>query len=195
MRLTHQLGRGTKVHLLMDDEYQITTSTTFWAEHYVPDGTEISEDDWQRLVQQINERKALNKAVELLSHRDHSVKELRDKLLRTADSDAADKAVAQMLDAGYLDDEKYARRLVRHLIEDKKCSAYHARQECQKRGIDREIIDRALAEQAPDNVQTAKDLIQQKITARRRTAKGDGCAGAARVRLSRYSGRLGTTGR
>ena len=103
MRLTHQLGRGTKVHLLLDDEYQITTSTTFWAEHYLPDGTEISEDDWQRLVQQINERKALNKAVELLSHRDHSAKELRDKLLRTADSDAADKAVAQMLDAGYLD--------------------------------------------------------------------------------------------
>ncbi len=159
MRLTHQLGRGTKVHLLLDDEYQITTSTTFWAEHYLPDGTEISEDDWQRLVQQINERKALNKAVELLSHRDHSAKELRDKLLRTADPDAADKAVAQMLDAGYLDDEKYARRLVRHLIEDKKYSAYHARQECQKRGIDREIIDRALAEQAPDNVQTAKDLI------------------------------------
>lgn len=119
MRLTHQLGRGTKVHLLLDDEYQITTSTTFWAEHYLPDGTEISEDDWQRLVQQINERKALNKAVELLSHRDHSAKELRNKLLRTADSDAADKAVAQMLDAGYLDDEKYARRLVRHLIEDK----------------------------------------------------------------------------
>ena len=72
MRLTHQLGRGTKVHLLLDDEYQITTSTTLWAEHYLPDGTEISEDDWQRLVQQINERKALNKAVELLSHRDHS---------------------------------------------------------------------------------------------------------------------------
>ena len=150
MRLTHQLGRGTKVHLLLDDEYQITTSTTFWAEHYLPDGTEISEDDWQRLVQQINERKALNKAVELLSHRDHSAKELRDKLLRTADSDAADKAVAQMLDAGYLD--------------DKKCSAYHARQECQKRGIDREIIDRALAEQAPDNVQTAKDLILRKYS-------------------------------
>ena len=36
MRLTHQLGRGTKVHLLLDDEYQITTSTTFWAEHYLP---------------------------------------------------------------------------------------------------------------------------------------------------------------
>ena len=70
----------------------------------------------------------------------------------------------EWLDAGYLDDEKYAQRLVRHLIEDKKCSAYHARQECQKRGIDREIIDRALAEQAPDNVQTAKELILRKYS-------------------------------
>ena len=70
----------------------------------------------------------------------------------------------EWLDAGYLDDEKYARRRVRHLSEDKKCSAYHARQECQKRGIDREIIDRALAEQAPDNVQTAKDLILRKYS-------------------------------
>lgn len=33
-----------------------------------------------------------------------------------------------------------------------------------KAGIDREIIDRALAEQAPDNVQTAKDLILRKYS-------------------------------
>ena len=152
MRLTHQLGRGTKVHLLLDDEYQITTSTTFWAEHYLPDGAEISEGDWERWVQPRH------------ATLEHAATDLRETLMCSSDTHPPDTAVTQMLDAGYLDDEKYARRLVRHLIEDKKCSAYHARQECQKRGIDREIIDRALAEQAPDNVQTAKDLILRKYS-------------------------------
>lgn len=164
MRLTHQRGRGTKVHLLLDEEYQITTSTEFWAEHYLPDGTEIDEAQWQQLVRQINDRKALNKAVELLSHRDHSVKELRDKLVRTADAQAADYAVRKMLDAGYLDDEKYAQRLVHHLIDNKKFSAYHARQECKKRGISSDLIDLALDKLAPDNVQNAKALILGKYS-------------------------------
>jgi len=48
----------------------------------------------------------------LLSRRDHSVKELKTKLLRTVDEATADMAIDKMLGLGYLDDEKYAKSLL-----------------------------------------------------------------------------------
>ncbi len=162
MIITHQKGRGKKIHLLIDGEYQATTDADFWAEHYIKDGTEIDEDEWNELLSAIQYRKAVNKAADLLSRRDHSVKELRDKLIRTSDPVNADKAIEKMLEFGYLDDEKYARSLVKYLFETKHYSASHVRQECFRRGIDRDIVQQLLEDDEPDNVKNALALIEGK---------------------------------
>lgn len=162
MIITHQKGRGNKIHLLIDDAYCITTDADFWAEHYIQDGTELTEEELDALISKINYRKAINKAVDLLSHRDHSVKELRDKLIRTADVHSADMAIEKMLALGYLDDEKYANILIKHLLESKRFSVSHVRQECYKRGIDRDIVQNVLDMYAPDNVANAVQLIETK---------------------------------
>lgn len=162
MIITHQKGRGKKIHLLIDGEYQITTDLDFWAENYIKDGTEISEENWQNLVEAIQYRKAVNKAADLLSRRDHSVKELRDKLIRTVDPQSADKAIEKMLEFGYLDDEKYAKSLIKYLVDTKHYSVSHVRQECYKRGIDKDIVQQFLDEDKPDNVSNALALIEGK---------------------------------
>lgn len=162
MIITHQKGRGKKIHLLIDGEYQATTDADFWAEHYIKDGTEIDEDEWNELLSAIQYRKAVNKAADLLSRRDHSVKELRDKLILTSDPVSADKAIEKMLEFGYLDDEKYARNLVKYLFETKHYSASHVRQECFRRGIDRDIVQQLLEDDEPDNVKNALALIEGK---------------------------------
>lgn len=162
MIITHQKGRGKKIHLLIDGEYQITTDVDFWVENYIKDGTEISEEDWRNLVEAIQYRKAVNKAADLLSRRDHSVKELRDKLIRTVDPQSADKAIEKMLEFGYLDDEKYAKSLIKYLVDTKHYSVSHVRQECNKRGIDRDIVQQFLDEDEPDNVSNALALIEGK---------------------------------
>ena len=41
MIISHNHGRGKKIHLLLDDEYIITTDEDFWAENYIKDGTDI----------------------------------------------------------------------------------------------------------------------------------------------------------
>ena len=82
MILKAQRGRGKKIHILLDDEYVITTDVDYWAEIFIPDGTDIDDEEWQALFEKINYRKAFNKCADLLSRRDHSIKELRDKLLR-----------------------------------------------------------------------------------------------------------------
>lgn len=188
MILTYQKGKGTKIHILLDDTYQITTDADFWVQNYIENGTEIDDLSWQDLVEKINDRKAFNKAVNFLSRRDHSEKELRDKLLRSVDEESADKAINKMLEYGYLDDEKYVKTLVEYLFDSKKYSASHVRQECIKRGIDKELIDTALSEKDVDNVATLVELLSHKYQAKLTQENGLQKVIAALVRKGfRYS--------
>ena len=162
MKISHTKGRGKKIHLLLDDEYQITTDIDFWAEHYFKDGTEITQDEWECLTDSIYYKKAVDKCYDLLSRRDHSVKELKTKLLRTVDEKNADKAIEKMLELGYLDDEKYARNLVKYLAQTRNMSKNHIKQEMFKRGIPNEIIILVMEDYEFDNVSCVVDLILTK---------------------------------
>lgn len=162
MIITAQRGRGKKIHLLLDEEYIITTDSDLWAENYIADGTDISEEEWEELVLKINYKKAFNKCVDLLSRRDHSVKELRDKLLRTVDEISADKAIEKFTELGYLDDEKFAVQLAEHLFKTKNFSSNHVRQELYKRGIDRNIIDSIIEDNEVDPIDSIINVINKK---------------------------------
>ena len=162
MKISHTKGRGKKIHLLLDDEYQITTDIDFWAEHYFKDGCEITQEEWESLTDSIYYKKAVDKCYDLLSRRDHSVKELKTKLLRTVDEKNADKAIEKMLELGYLDDEKYARNLVKYLAQTRNMSKNHIKQEMFKRGIPNEIINSVMEDYEFDNVSSVVDLILTK---------------------------------
>lgn len=172
MIITHTKGRGKKIHLHLDGEYQITTDIDFWAENFIKDGTEIDEDEWQELCDKINFKKAVNKCYDLLSRRDHSVKELRTKLLRTVDEVNSDKAIERMIEFGYLDDEKYAKALLKHLRDDKKMSKNFIKQEMYKRGISSDIISDLLFEEEINNVSSACELILTKYSRKLQTEGG-----------------------
>ena len=50
MIIKAQRGRGTKIHILLDDEYQITTNYDFWAENFIANGTDISMKSGKSLL-------------------------------------------------------------------------------------------------------------------------------------------------
>lgn len=159
MKISHTKGRGKKIHIFVDDEYTITTDIDFWVEHFFKDGQEITEEQWHELCNGIYYKKAVDKCYDLLSRRDHSVKELKTKLLRTVDEENADRAIEKMIDYGYLDDEKYAKNLVKYLSETKRMSKNHIKQEMYKRGVPNDIIAYTLEETEIDNVSAVVDLI------------------------------------
>lgn len=162
MIISHNHGRGKKIHLFLDDEYIITTDEDFWAENYIKDGTDIDDDVWNEIVLKINYKKAVDKCFDLLSRRDHSVKELKTKLLRTVDEASAEKAIDRMIELGYLDDEKYAKILVKHLIDNKKMSKNFVKQEMYKRGLSADIINDVLENTEFDNSANCAQLITTK---------------------------------
>lgn len=162
MVISHTKGRGKKIHILIDDEYRITTDIDFWAENFYKDGEEISEEQYQQLTDAIYYKKALDKCYDLLSRRDHSIKELKTKLLRTVDEVNADKAIDKMIEYGYLNDEKYAENLVKYLSQSKNMSSYFIKQEMYKRGISSEIVADLFEEIEIDNIHSVEELILSK---------------------------------
>lgn len=176
MIIKHQRGRGNKVHLLLDGEYAATTDINFWLDHYISDGTDIDEDQWQMLLEEINYKKALNKCGDFLSRRNHSVAELKRKLLRTVDEKSADRAINRYIEAGYLDDEGYCEELIEYLANVKKYSPAHIKQECFKRGIASEIIGSKLSAFIDENeyssVNSAVEIIMSKYLSKLQQENG-----------------------
>lgn len=162
MIMKAQKGRGSKIHLLLDDEYQITTDVAFWAENYIKDGTDITADEWNSLVEKINYRKAFNKCADFLSRRDHSVKELKEKLLRTADEASVDKVIARFEELGYLDDRKFAENYAEHLFKNKNYSVNHVKQELYKKGISRDIVAEIMDDTEIDSVENIVTIINKR---------------------------------
>lgn len=172
MIITYQKGRGNKIHLLLDGEYKITTDVNFWLDNYITDGTQITDSEWEELVEKINYKKALNKCGDLLSRRDHSVKELKQKLLRSVDEKSAQRAIDRYIEAGYLDDERYCTYLIDYLYNTKKFSVNHIKQECYKRGISSEIVSLVLEDFEFDSVQTIVELIESKYLSKLQQENG-----------------------
>ena len=86
------------------------------------------------------------RAVELLSYRPMSARELRDKLTQKGESpEAASAAVDWLCEKGLLDDGRYAGMVVRHYAA-KGYGQSRVRQELQRRGVPRELWEEALRE-------------------------------------------------
>ncbi|MCC8023461.1 MAG: RecX family transcriptional regulator [Clostridiales bacterium] len=162
MRLTAKRGRGEKVHLSLDGEYVLSTDLDYWLGLRIADGTELDEEAWASLSASILRRQAYRKAVECLSRRDYARQELKQKLWRQFDEDAAEEAVERLAQAGYLDEEKYARTLFAHLTENKLFSVRRARQEMLHRGVDRQAVDAVCDAAEIDPAQQIARLLQTK---------------------------------
>ena len=125
-------------------------------------GSEISDEELRELIQSSDEKRAKEKALWLLSSRDHSSRELKVKLGRDCTEESACKAVERMEELGLVDDEKFARRYARELIFNRHYSARGARYKLCEKGIDRELADIITEELSPDPRENIEALLSTK---------------------------------
>ena len=107
-------------------------------------GKQLEEEELALLRRDSCRALARDRALELISRRLMSRKELRDKLLQKgADEDAADYSVGWLSDHGFLNDESYAAAVARHYAA-KGYGAGRVRSELSRRGVGRELWDEAV---------------------------------------------------
>ena len=172
MKLTLQEGKANKVHLLVDGEYRMTVDRDFLALADITNHMELDDAALSDLNEAVNARRALNRATDLLSRRDHSTSELLQKLRQKGfDPEAAQAAADKLTDCGYLDDRRFAETYAAELVRSKGFGKRRITTELFRKGVPRDIIDEVLdALELPENA--LPDLIARKYARNLTTEKG-----------------------
>ncbi len=117
-------------------------------------GLECDEVFLENLQTEEDRRRAKERALYLLEYRDHSKKELIDKLCRSYSKEISQEIADKMEQLGFLDDAKYAKKLAKRQLLQKKLGKPRAVYELCLKGIPKE-----LAQEAVENIET--DPIEQ----------------------------------
>ncbi len=163
MKLTYKKGKQDKIHISVDGEYSFTVDEAYFLSLGIYNGKEIDEKELIELRETVNIRRAYNCAVSLLSRRDHSEKELIQKLALKGYKDGAREAVEKLKNGGYVDDERFARLYVRELQTLKRYGKKRVEQELFRKGVERDII-RAVLEETEFDQSELVALIEKKYS-------------------------------
>ena len=87
-----------------------------------------------------DEKIPFSKALKLLSKKNYSENELREKL-KLFDNEVIDKVIEKLKEIGFIDDKKYALYIVEKCLEKKK-GLYYIINTLRRKGIDEEIINK-----------------------------------------------------
>ena len=125
-------------------------------------GMELDKEAFEELKRSSSKALDRQKALELLSRRPYSRRELKDKLLRAGrDEERAEDCVAWLAERGFLDDGEYAGAVARH-YSAKGYGAGRVKSELRRRGIGRELEEETLSE-LPDNTEKLDAYIARRL--------------------------------
>ena len=151
MRIT-SLKQTTAEHVtvVLEDESEVKTTLGTVTELRLFAGRELSDRDMDILRRESKKALSREKALELVSQRQMSARELNKKLRdKGADEETADYCVQWILERGLLDEERYAAAIVRHYAA-KGYGEGRVRQELMRRGVPRDLWDDALSAMPED---------------------------------------------
>ncbi|MBQ8001674.1 MAG: regulatory protein RecX [Ruminococcus sp.] len=147
--------------LYIDGEFAMKLDTQTLLENRISPGVELDDEDLHRLVELSDLRRAKEKALWLISYRDHSSKELYDKLRRDYSQDAAEKALERMQELGLINDEAFASRYATEL-HSKHQSPSTIRYKLIQKGIDKEVAEEIVEGLDIDPTEEISALIEKK---------------------------------
>lgn len=155
-------GKGDRFRLYTEDGYLCSLDgETIYKNHLKP-GVEVDADALNALDLEAQYRRGREKAYDILGYRDHSRKELYDKLLKYVSPDAAEQVCALMKEQGFVDDARYAEKFARYYLETKKWGARRAKYELMRRGIDAQAAEDAVYACEVDPVDSILAVIDKK---------------------------------
>lgn len=126
-------------------------------------GKELTDQETESLLESVRRGGLKEKALSLLSRKPQSRKELERKLEQWEANEEETAAICdRMEELGYLNDESYAALIVRH-YGNKGFGEKKLRDELYRRGIPRELWDRALEETA-DPAPAIDAFLRKKLT-------------------------------
>lgn len=162
-RVSPQQATAERMNIYLDGRFAFSMSVRALSEHPVSVGDQLGTADIERLRSADEPDRATASALNLLTHRGRSERELRQRLRQKGyTATAIDEAIRRVADWGYLDDEQFAAAWVEQRSSGKPRSRRALAHELREKGVDREIIETAIEEADIDEVADARRLAADK---------------------------------
>lgn len=143
MKISVNIGKQNKIHILCDGEYTFTVDAEYWYSSPYYSVKEIDdEEELAAFFEAVGSRCAFLAGLRLLSYHDQSEREMINKLVQKGHKrEYAVSASERLREYGYINDRRYAENLAEKLIRTKGMSIRGIRSELLSKGISREIAD------------------------------------------------------
>ncbi len=169
--------------LYIDGELAMKLDTEVLLAHRFDVGREITDEKLRECILDSDRKRCKDKALWLISFRDHSRRELSDKLRKDYGEENVEKTLDRLEELGLINDGSFARRYTADLINLKHLSERGIRQKLREKGIDRELIDEVLDEIEVDEDEQIRRIIEKKYARALNDEKGQRRAVNALLRL------------
>ncbi len=135
-----------RYNVFVDNEFSFSLDEVQLVKLGLKKGDEIDETQLYDLKNESNFGKQYIRAIDLISRRLRSEREIRDYAWRKQwTKDNTDRVIGRLQERGYLNDEKFAESFVRSRANTRNFSARRMKVELQKKGIKPEIIAKTMA--------------------------------------------------
>jgi regulatory protein len=132
-----------------------------------------------------------NRALDLLSARPYTVRQLRRKLIqKEVPAEEAEAVIARLLGAGLLDDERYALAYARSKLVNQGASARRISQDLARKGVNAELSRQAIA-QVVDEEEVDTKAVIERVARKKIASMGDLEPVVVRRRLFAFLARKG----
>jgi regulatory protein len=163
-KITTAVKTKGRYNIFVDEKYAFSLDELQLVDLGLKKGRELTADELENLKNEGDFGKNYIRAVDLISRRLRSEREIRDYAFRHQWTPAnRDRVIARLHDRGYLNDEKFADSFARSRARQKNLSRRQMELELLKKGIDKNIIARVLnTADFYDEQQALRDLIAKK---------------------------------
>lgn len=185
--MSTQVRHPDRVSVFLDGDYAFGLPALVAAQARLEVGQALSPTEVMDLMAKDEVARATEAAITLLAHRPRSTRELEQRLRQKGyAAEAISGALARLVELHYLDDADFARFWVANRQANRPRGRRLLEQELRHKGVERELIDEAIAEAELDEPAAALNAGRTKL----RTYSGLEPA-VARRRLAAYLGRRG----
>lgn len=166
MRITEikqQVKRTDRYSIYGDGRYIFSLSEAELLNLGLKINQEINEDDLRKLNEKAVLDKAYDRSLNLIMRRPRSEWEIRDYLQRkNYDQKIIASVLSKLGEAGYIDDEGFARRWIENRRLLKPTSKRKLRLELKQKHVPDEIIHQCLGDNETDEVEVVRGIIEKK---------------------------------
>ena len=157
--------RPNRRSIFIDGQFAFTVSEGIFFQHNLEEGGELPDKQIKELTTADEFDKAKQAAVNLLSFRPRSIKEVSNRLVHKGwNKDLADRVTGELVDKGYLNDEEFAAIFARDRAKNKCLGPVALKSELIKTGVAQKIIEQTI--EAVYSKYPADELIQRLIKKR-----------------------------